>query len=129
MIRIAFVIFLLLCAACANAGTRISREDAIQHARDIASVNQPELEATNVPFTNVRAERMTFLEAVKRAWKTDAVPSGQDPQQTVWLVTMDGEWHNAFPMPTGTPPQQPLHHFTAIVDAMTGEMLGSSYTP
>lgn len=129
MKRIVFVFILLLCAACASDGTRVSREEAIQRARDIASVNQPEIEATNIPFTNVRAERMPLAEASNRLWGSSVGSQGQNPQQIVWLVTMDGEWHNAFPMPTGTPVQQPLHHFGAIVDATTGEMLGSSYTP
>lgn len=126
---IAFFLLALLLSACTLIPTPISQQDAIQRALGVASTNQPELEPTGVQPTNLRAERMTFLAAAKRVWNADAVPGGQDPNLVVWVVTMDGEWRNAFPMPTDTPPQRPLRHFSFIVDAMTGDLLGSAGTP
>lgn len=129
MKRVALAVLLCLCTACANRAPGITSEEAIQRARSLVSVNQPEIEATNVPLTNVRAESMTYAEASNRVWKDASVPAGQDPQRRVWVVTMDGEWHSAFPAPTGTAPQQPLHHFAVIIDATTGDMFGSSARP
>lgn len=129
MKTILFVLAFCLLCACAAQETPISREQAIQRARDLATINQPEIEATIVPLTNIRAERMKLEDAFKRVMNNDGMTTGQDAQRLVWLVTMDGEWRNVPPMPIGTSTQTALKRFTLIIDATTGDTLGSTFTP
>lgn len=107
----------------------------MERARTSVAAGGPELVATDVPITNLAAERMTLSEAEKRIWGKQTSPSGQEMDRSVWLVTMDGLWHAGMAIPNGdlTPDPNsdpnPLHHFFVIVDATTGEVVESAGKP
>ncbi len=112
----------LVLPACA-VDTLLSDEEAIQIALDQARVGASEISAAQAEPNNIQAEPMTFAEAAERLTGSATVGRGDDPDMTVWLVTMDGLWLDEFPRPAGVPTPEPFHRYTVVVDALTGGVL------
>ena len=134
MKRSAFIALILLvstvsCVPTPTPSPSISEQEAIAIAIKNASMSSPGLSGAKIPPENVHAEQMTLAVAVKRLTGNDDVGAGYDPNMTVWLVSMEGIWTSEFPRPTGWPTLQPYHHFAVILNAKTGEEIGSSARP
>ena len=126
------VILLTSCAsATQNLKSYISKQEAIDAAAEVASTSQPEISRAQKEPSNIRAEQMTLLEAVKKISKDNQPAAGYDPNMIVWFVTMDGLWLNEMEAPGLTPPAEPApyHHYAIIIDAKNGLEIESSLTP
>lgn len=134
--RMWFAALLLLAIGCdavnryiPTPATRISRDRAIEIALKMAKSGGPEIEVLPATPSNPRAELMTHLEAMKRYLHADSVPVGQDPDQLVWVVTMDGLWRDAYPRPTEAPTPELFFHYIIVLDAETGGHYATGATP
>jgi len=125
---VVYLFSLWLLIACSTNGTGITRDEAIQRASQAAAFGGPELSPSQVSPSHFAAEQMTFAEAANQIWQTSG-SSVQDPERRVWLVTMDGEWYAGMAAPPAPLTPNALHHFSVIVDATTGEAIGSSGKP
>jgi hypothetical protein len=58
-------------------------------------------------------------------------PQVEDLNQEVWLVTLEGLWQDAFPIPetTPNPPREWFDRGRIVISAKTGESLASSFYP
>jgi hypothetical protein len=134
-ILVVFTLFLLIgCSinpGCSQtpAPSLISEQQAIEIAIKSASAGRPELSGAKIPPKNVRAEQMTLAAALKRVMGDGGIPAGEDPNMTVWVVSMEGIWTDEFPRPTGIPIPEPYRHFSVILNAKTGAEIGSAANP
>jgi len=120
------VLLLIGCGVVRGNEQFITREEAIDIALQIARAPQPELSPALTEPTNVQAERMKFIDALRRLDETTELGVGSDDSEAVvWLVTMEGTWANAFPHQPGAPePEQELFHYYAIIlDATSGNTI------
>ena len=125
-------LLLIGCAAIRGDEQFISHEEAIDTALQIARAPQPELSPALTEPTNVQAERMRLMDAVRRLDETTELDVGPyDKETMVWLVTMDGTWALAAPHQPGAPePEQELFHYYAIIlDATSGSTIMASARP
>jgi hypothetical protein len=108
----------------------ISKQEAMDVALKSASVSRPEMSGSQVTPSNVKAEQMTLIEAVKRIdANNDSVAAGYSPDMLVWLVTMDGLWLAEFPRPTAVPAPEPYRHVMIILDAESGLEIENAALP
>src|SRR5258705_11412834 len=78
----------------------LSKQAAIDRAIALASQPRPELNAAQVPPRLVQAEQMILAAAFQRFMNDDTVPAGNDPNLSVWVVTLEGVWTSGMPAPT-----------------------------
>jgi len=129
------VLLLIGCGAVRGQQQIISREEAIGIALQIARAPQPELSPALTEPTNVQAERMRLIDALRLLDET--IGPGGDPydkETVVWLVTMEGTWMSAFPRPrqppdAPEPEQEPYRHYAIILDATSGTTIMASARP
>ena len=117
-----FLVMVFLFSACASksAPTKndIDQQNAIDAAVEIASMSMPEISASQVPPSNIVAEKMTLEEAAKRLNSDpQEIFSNVNSNTKIWLVSMNGIW-----LPADVPgvSQQPFQHLYLIIDAKTG---------
>lgn len=116
-------LLLIGCAAVRGDEQFITREEAIDIALQIARAPQPELSGSLTEPTNVQAERLRLIDALRRLDETTELGAGPyDKETVVWLVTMEGTWASAFPLPPGAPEpeQEPYRHYAIVFDATSG---------
>ncbi len=98
----------------------MNESQAIDAAMSLAKSNQPEINATQVKPTNVKAQQTTLDKAFQDFLSNSTLPPGYSSTTLVWVVTMEGQWTEGFPLPTGVSTPEPYHHFYAILDAKSG---------
>lgn len=116
-------LLLIGCAAVRGDEQFITREEAIDIALQIARAPQPELSGSLTEPTNVQAERMRLIDALRRLDETTELGAGPyDKETMVWLVTMEGTWMSEFPHQPGAPEpeQEPYRHWAIVLDATSG---------
>ncbi len=127
------VILVLLLVGCGGGRGEqqvISREETIAIALQIARAPQPELSGALTEPTNVQAERMRLIDAVRRLDETTELGAGSyDNEAVVWLVIMEGVWTDEFPRPTDVPEPKPYRYYAIILDATSGSVIMVSARP
>jgi hypothetical protein len=98
----------------------LSEREAIDAAMSLAISNQPEINATQVKPTNINAKQSTLNKAFQEILSNSELPPGYSPTAPVWIITMEGQWREGFPFPTGASTPEPYHHFYVILDAKSG---------
>ena len=98
----------------------LNESEAIEAALRMATINQPEIEVTQVKPTNIQARQTTLAQAFQENLPGSTLPLEYAPSAPVWVITMEGEWKDGFPLPTGTNTPEPYHHFFVILDAKSG---------
>jgi TolB protein len=113
--------------------TQINRDRAIAIALDIAGQGAPEVDVGQNNQPKVLDAQLTSLtEAVVVIDPLQKGDTGQeDPNQLVWLVTLEGNWRSAFPRPKTTPePTAVLYNrCQVILNSGTGEVMRSHFYP
>ncbi len=117
----------------ATASPFLTEQQAIAMAIKYALVAQPEISGSKVPPTNTHAQLMSFFDANKLVSGSDRLAPGDDPDQMVWVVSMDGLWtiempRQFTPIPS-SPTDVPIRHFTFVLDAKTGAFMGAGGHP
>ena len=114
------VVFMILCG-CVSTATdapgEMTQQQAMEKAIEITSMSIPEISGSQVPPSNIHAEKMTLEEAVKRLNSNLENVSEKSAESPVWLVSMDGLW-----LPVSAPglTQKPYRHASIVLDAKTG---------
>jgi len=105
--------------------TPITESAARTLALAIATHDDFHFTAAAGPITNIRAELLPFPAALANL-NAQQLPCGPDPTQAaapdaVWLVTMDGDWPQNFPvLATPAPTWPPWRTLVVVLDAHTG---------
>ena len=122
---------LLLLSGCAreslNDHSEINQQEAIDTAVQIASMAMPESSGSQVPPSNIQADKMTLEDAAKRLDSNPQNAFSEESLDTqVWLVTMDGIW-----LPADVPGvvQKPFQHLSIIIGAKTGSEIFRNMQP
>ncbi len=112
-------------ATTATPAVKLSREQAIEAALEIARSPQVEIGPAQVPPRLILAEITTYAEVQRQEMHIpdDLLAGTGAGERVVWLVTMEGRWENGFPVPTGVPTPEPYPRYMVVLDAMTGEQL------
>ncbi len=112
-------------APTATPVVKLSREQAVEAALEMARSPQVEIGPAQVPPQNVQAVLTTYAEVQRQEMHTDDdLLRGTDAgERLVWLVIMEGRWENGFPMPTGVPTPEPYPRYMVVLDALTGEQV------
>ncbi len=117
----------------ATASPFLTEQQAIEMAIKYALAPQPEISGSKVPPTNTQAQLMTFFDANKLVSGSDRLAPGDDPNQMVWVVSMDGLWTNEMPRrftpSPNSPTDVPTRHFTFVLDAKTGAFMQAGGQP
>ncbi len=104
----------------------LSKQRAIDIVLDISRT--PRIQELAIP-TNIQADLIPYGKAIERVKDTNvAIQPGYSPYSMVWLVTLEGTWTAGSPCCPTVEPFPPAHHFAVLLDAKTGQELGSSLT-
>lgn len=101
----------------------LNERRAIDAVLRMATMDQPEIEVTLVKPTNIQAKQTTLAKAFQETLPDSTLPLEYSPSAPVWVITMEGEWKEGFPFPTGTNTPEPYHHFYVILDAKSGSAI------
>ena len=109
----------------------LSKQQAINAARENAASSRPEVSGALVTPANVQAELMPLGEAQRRLGESTPSAGGESADTPVWYVTMEGLWAGEASAPGTTlaATQPPYHSFTLILDARTGLEIESLLRP
>jgi hypothetical protein len=107
----------------------LSQQAAIDRAITLASQPQPEINRAHVPPHLVQAEQMTLATAFQRFLNSDTIGAGNDPNLTVWVITLEGIWTSGMPRPTEVPSPEPYRRYIVILNSATGDAMAIAARP
>ncbi len=76
---------------------------------------------SQVMLTNIRVENLTLAQIGQRFGEPFTL-SGYAPSDSLWLVSMDGEWIQGGFISSEWALAHPTHHLTVFVDGETGNV-------